>query len=50
MPSVASHDTLFVGGEWLGREFGPEGLDPFVEIKAIGLPADVAQSLAASGL
>ena len=24
----------------LGREFGPEGLDPFVELKSIGLPRD----------
>ena len=24
----------------LGREFGPEGLDPFVELKSIGLPND----------
>jgi len=29
----------------LGREFGPEGLDPFVEIKSIGLPAGLAESL-----
>ena len=29
----------------LGREFGPEGLDPFVELKSIGLPAEVAESL-----
>ena len=30
----------------LGREFGPEGLDPFVELKSIGLSPDVADSLA----
>lgn len=29
----------------LGREFGPEGLDAFVELKAIGLPKDVADSM-----
>ncbi|HEX3678625.1 MAG TPA: aldehyde dehydrogenase [Galbitalea sp.] len=29
----------------LGREFGPEGLDPFVELKSIGLPKDIADSL-----
>ena len=29
----------------LGREFGPEGLDPFVELKSIGLTKDVADSL-----
>jgi aldehyde dehydrogenase (NAD+) len=36
----------------LGREFGPEGLDPFIELKSIGLPEDVANALpepAASG-
>jgi aldehyde dehydrogenase (NAD+) len=33
----------------LGREFGPEGLDPFVEIKSIGIPADVAEGLVAIG-
>jgi aldehyde dehydrogenase (NAD+) len=30
----------------LGREFGPEGLDPFVELKSIGLPGPVADALA----
>jgi betaine-aldehyde dehydrogenase len=29
----------------LGREFGPEGLEPFVEIKSIGISQDVAASL-----
>jgi aldehyde dehydrogenase (NAD+) len=29
----------------LGREFGPEGLDPFVELKSIGLPTSVADQL-----
>jgi betaine-aldehyde dehydrogenase len=29
----------------LGREFGPEGLDPFVELKSIGLPNDVVDSM-----
>jgi aldehyde dehydrogenase (NAD+) len=29
----------------LGREFGPEGLDLFVELKSIGLPKEVADSL-----
>ncbi|TDO51674.1 acyl-CoA reductase-like NAD-dependent aldehyde dehydrogenase [Kribbella sp. VKM Ac-2527] len=29
----------------LGREFGPEGLEPFVETKAIGIPADLAVAL-----
>ena len=29
----------------LGREFGPEGLDPFVEIKSIGVPMDLPESL-----
>jgi betaine-aldehyde dehydrogenase len=29
----------------VGREFGPEGLDPFVEIKSIGLPLDIAATL-----
>ena len=29
----------------IGREFGPEGLDPFVETKAIGVPADLADTL-----
>jgi aldehyde dehydrogenase (NAD+) len=29
----------------LGREFGPEGLDPFVELKSIGLPRKVADAL-----
>ena len=24
----------------VGREFGPEGLDPFVELKSIGIPRD----------
>jgi betaine-aldehyde dehydrogenase len=32
----------------LGREFGPEGLEPFVELKCIGLPADVADILDAT--
>jgi len=26
----------------VGREFGPEGLDPFVELKSIGIPAQLA--------
>jgi aldehyde dehydrogenase (NAD+) len=30
----------------LGREFGPEGLEPFVELKSIGLSGDVAASFA----
>jgi len=29
----------------LGREFGPEGLDPFVELKSIGVSGDVADRL-----
>jgi acyl-CoA reductase-like NAD-dependent aldehyde dehydrogenase len=29
----------------IGREFGPEGLEPFVEIKAIGISADLADKL-----
>jgi aldehyde dehydrogenase (NAD+) len=29
----------------LGREFGPEGLDPFVELKSIGLPKEVTDPL-----
>ena len=29
----------------LGREFGPEGLDPFVELKSIGISADLADAL-----
>ena len=29
----------------LGREFGPEGIDPFIEFKSIGISAEVAQSL-----
>jgi aldehyde dehydrogenase (NAD+) len=29
----------------LGREFGPEGLDAFVELKSIGIPEGVADSL-----
>ncbi|MEZ2392107.1 aldehyde dehydrogenase [bacterium RCC_150] len=29
----------------LGREFGPEGLDPFVELKSIGISEAVAASL-----
>ena len=29
----------------LGREFGPEGLDPFVELKSIGLPNDIVDSM-----
>ena len=29
----------------LGREFGPEGLDPFVELKSIGLPREVVDVL-----
>ncbi|MEZ2392020.1 aldehyde dehydrogenase [bacterium RCC_150] len=29
----------------LGREFGPEGLDPFVELKSIGISPAVADSL-----
>lgn len=29
----------------IGREFGPEGLDPFVETKAVGIPADLADLL-----
>ncbi|TDO51588.1 betaine-aldehyde dehydrogenase [Kribbella sp. VKM Ac-2527] len=30
----------------LGREFGPEGLDPFVELKSIGIPPAIADALA----
>jgi betaine-aldehyde dehydrogenase len=29
----------------LGREFGPEGLDPFVELKSVGIPGEVAARL-----
>jgi aldehyde dehydrogenase (NAD+) len=29
----------------IGREFGPEGLDPFVELKSIGVSSDVAARL-----
>jgi betaine-aldehyde dehydrogenase len=29
----------------LGREFGPEGLDPFIELQSIGLPLSVADQL-----
>ncbi|KRF22500.1 aldehyde dehydrogenase [Phycicoccus sp. Soil802] len=29
----------------LGREFGPEGLEPFVELKSIGVSAEVADRL-----
>ncbi|MER6560511.1 aldehyde dehydrogenase [Streptomyces sp. NPDC001027] len=29
----------------IGREFGPEGFDSYVELKSIGLPASLAQSL-----
>ncbi|MGW2651556.1 aldehyde dehydrogenase [Streptomyces sp. NPDC001393] len=29
----------------LGREFGPEGLDPFVELKSIGISPAIADSL-----
>jgi betaine-aldehyde dehydrogenase len=29
----------------VGREFGPEGLDPFVEFKVVGLPPEVAATL-----
>ena len=29
----------------LGREFGPEGLEPFVELKSIGIAEDVAAAL-----
>lgn len=29
----------------LGREFGPEGLDPFDELKSIGISQEVADSL-----
>jgi len=29
----------------LGREFGPEGLEPFVECKAIGISAELADAL-----
>jgi aldehyde dehydrogenase (NAD+) len=29
----------------LGREFGPEGLEPFVETKAVGLAGDVAAAM-----
>lgn len=29
----------------LGREFGPEGLDPFIELQSIGLPMSVADRL-----
>ena len=29
----------------LGREFGPEGLDPFVETKAVGVPSNLADLL-----
>jgi len=35
------------GVKWsgIGREFGPEGLEPFLEIKAIGISADLADAL-----
>ncbi|UZX03000.1 aldehyde dehydrogenase [Arthrobacter sp. CDRTa11] len=29
----------------LGREFGPEGIDAFVELKSIGIPKEIADSL-----
>ena len=29
----------------VGREFGPEGIDAFVELKSIGIPKEVADSL-----
>lgn len=29
----------------LGREFGPEGIDPFTELKSIGIPQHLASSL-----
>ena len=29
----------------VGREFGPEGLEPFVEVKSVGLSKEVAASL-----
>ncbi|MCA4135380.1 aldehyde dehydrogenase [Arthrobacter sp. M4] len=29
----------------VGREFGPEGIDPFVELKAIGIPGELADRL-----
>ncbi len=29
----------------MGREFGPEGLDPFIELKAIGISAELADQL-----
>jgi betaine-aldehyde dehydrogenase len=36
------------GVKWsgLGREFGPEGLEPFVETKSVGISSDVADALA----
>ncbi len=29
----------------LGREFGPEGIDAYVEVKSIGIPTEIADSL-----
>ena len=36
-----------VKGSGLGREFGPEGLDPFIEHRVIGLPKEVADAIEA---
>lgn len=32
-------------GSGIGREAGPEGFDPYTEVRSIGLPADVADEL-----
>src|SRR5205807_3952447 len=34
-----------VKGSGLGREFGPEGLDAYIEHRVIGLPKDVADAI-----
>jgi aldehyde dehydrogenase (NAD+) len=34
----------------IGREFGPEGLEPFLETKSIGLPADADDAMLKAGV